>query len=555
MLTQASTRSRPWLIDSPQYRTFVGICERNNWKTRVHLPRRGAREGTELDRFIDENSFSRDQVNRKFAHYKSTFESERQIRQLDVSKIEVTSGIFNLVKHSEAWRFGIQDQSISFYKEDQSTMLYPELLEDPIFIGELEKLRSNLIDAINHLLNGNKDDVHRAVEYRDIERSLMDQYKTACVALFLEHEKVKSEFCGINLQAAKMKAKSIFHRICHEFVQAFVKAIKRGGHGNSTMLELVNAAVASFDNSQIDLTENSMLNRTIYNIAGWLVKAAEKTCKKKLKDQPELKSALAKISEASGSVSSDHAKLQNLPTGKVDATFSKVAFRYPSASFYKFVRMVEAVCEKVLIERSLLIFGATVVDDLAETLSDIPSLLECVRECAFDTNPLQNPEIKPVAKFLVATYMKMRSRDFVRHIMGKSRKSLSPGTRPTLAVISQSGISVSKKEHSKKKVCFFCLDNTHLVPQCPEATIRPLTLNSERTMAIGDDSFTWHWCQHCNRWRRHSTREHSSSRNQDQVLEVEEEAEELNNEEVELAMLVEECLEMNDIVTNITSNI
>lgn len=45
-------------------------------------------------------------------------------------------------------------------------------------------------------------------------------------------------------------------------------AIKRGGHGSETMLDLVT--------TELDLSEKTLLRQTIYNIAGWLEKEVEK---------------------------------------------------------------------------------------------------------------------------------------------------------------------------------------------------------------------------------------------------------------------------------------
>lgn len=82
-----------WLCSSPQYLEFAALCDKKKWKTRLHLPRRGAKEAKELDAFmlrgLDNGvSLTRTQANRKFKHWKESFASERKMLQLDASKIE-----------------------------------------------------------------------------------------------------------------------------------------------------------------------------------------------------------------------------------------------------------------------------------------------------------------------------------------------------------------------------------------------------------------------------------------------------------------------------------
>jgi hypothetical protein len=162
------------------------------------------------------------------------------------------------------------------------------------------------------------------------------------------------------------------------------------------------------------------------------------------------------------------------------------------------------------VERFVLIYGSQVALELTSVLAATPAVRTAVMECSCKT--LTENELESVAKYLCSTYMNMRARDFVRQLVGKTRKSLAQGTRPTLGVIA-SGLGGERKVKTDKKpcVCYFCGISGHRVPDCPEAALPPTNGIACRTIDfLGQDSYDWYWCVKCERWRTHKSAFHQS---------------------------------------------
>ena len=127
-------------------------------------------------------------------------------------------------------------------------------------------------------------------------------------------------------------------------------------------------------------------------------------------------------------------------------------------------------------------------------------------------------EVSAAVQYLLEIYMNMRSLDFVRQIMGMSRRSLAQGTRPTLGVMSGIGGSGAGKSAATTNgtCCFFCTDNGHTdtncrlidaAPKAGEATTKQVVVSTKRQ----NKTIIWHYCTGCQGWRHHSTAEHDES--------------------------------------------
>jgi len=391
------------------------------------------------------------------------------------------------------------------------------IFDEPQFRDQLSRLRINLLNSLNHFLqnaSGISNDT-RAKRYKAKEASLVESYVRDCNILFLSHETVMS-FCNDpdDTMFVETQGNATFRILAMCFISELTMAIKRGGRGSQTMDELVEKALAKHINP--DVSEKSLLRQTIYNISGWLVKAIKKKAAL-TESNVILKKALQKVNEASANITADEAKSQNLPTERVESRFSSVRLRFPSKPFFKMVLLIETICEQVLVEKSILIFGATVTDELAKAIEKVDLISQFTKKCCHQSNQLTNSEVIVVTSFIVQTYMKMRTRDYVRNLVGKTRKSLSQGTRPTLAVVSQGGM-IPKKEGIEKDgiVCFFCLGKGHTVTDCVAVKIAPQSSSpthrmvkiSTKMIGIVAKQIEWHWCGKCKEWRGHSTIDH-----------------------------------------------
>ena len=140
------------------------------------------------------------------------------------------------------------------------------------------------------------------------------------------------------------------------------------------MREMVRRLIDEFNGTTINLGEKTLFRRTLYNIAGWLIKAAGKKMSR-LKEDSELKAALKDIIAASNATSERDSLCEKLPTGKVDNMHTRIAGALYYASF-RYVLLVEwvhfgcadlfhdseffltlwmQICEHLLIEHLILI--------------------------------------------------------------------------------------------------------------------------------------------------------------------------------------------------------
>jgi hypothetical protein len=509
-----------WTVTSSQYLQFVEICVKMKWDNRQHLPRRGSQDARELDTFSnkgmgDDRPFSRAQLNRKFDHWKESLQSEQVIRRLDDNKIETTLQLFARVQKTDLWLTAIRSEKISLF--DDEACSYDDIFKGDWLFERLYELRDNLIIAFNETLsqNSNRNSNSAEVAYVDCEVKLVQQFVDDAIESFMLLELVKNSLeveSAKQLTSIKPRARAFLDCVALEFVQYLSMAIKRGcGDGGQTLSEIALQIVAEYTQEGVDITEDTLLTRTIYNIAGWLVRATEKKARL-IKNNINLRSALNKVAE--NAVATNALERQQLPTGKVDTTYTTIsnALRYPSEAFFRIVLIVERVCERVLIERSVLIYGSQVVDELTEVLADTPAIRSATKICSGNT--LDDIELDLAVNYLTSTYMKMRARDFVRQLMGKTRKSLQQGTRPTLGAIA-SGVCGGKVKPNvalkKTPTCFFCGQVGHRCPDCPAISIPPTNRVTCRTVDfLGQDTFVWHWCLECKKWRTHKTANHPS---------------------------------------------
>ena len=517
-----SAKQKNWLLSSPEYAEFVKICQENGWEERESLPEAGTKDEKEsgLDEIIKkgltanrstdgkQKPLSRDQLNRKFEHWKNSNKIEREIRRVDEAKIDSTEKIIQRLKDSHMWKNSTMRSRVDH--RNDLTKTHAELFEQHL-LPVLSDLREIVIRKFNELLFDEKSKKNE--RYTDFELQTIDYFAkrllSAAGNFVASIDESKKRF-------AEKRAYSVAYGVMKAYIDEMVMAVKRGGGEEGSMQSNAVEALKEFEAKPASaiMTDN-LVNRTMYNISGWYDSAVYKEAARRSKDST-LREVLFSINKNS-KVTKDFAQAAGLPTGKVDkmVTTKEDALCYSSYEFYRFTAMLESVCERILIERSIRIFGSHVVRELASVLEENELIIDTVHSLAPGST---DEAVKEAARYLIQTYMNMRSLDFVRQIMGMSRRSLSQGTRPTLGVMASNGKSVDNKSNARKGTicCFFCSEEGHVSSSCnfievppkaDEATTKHVNVNIKGQ----SKTIVWHYCTSCRGWRHHSTAEHDES--------------------------------------------
>jgi len=284
--TNKSKASRTcWLVTSPLYKEFVELCEKKDWREKKHLPRRGSKEAKELDALMDKGlgngqPLSRSQVKRKFEHWKKSFESEKKLRQIDNLKIETTKNILLRLKETETWTITVSNLEIDSRVEDSP--VYEKVIEGWLTLV-LDPLRLATIETLNELLtDDNANDGSGETLYIEKEKVNLTNFEKDFLVSFLNHDKVKPflerEEKEGREKDIRARAKGLANYIGRRFVELMTMAVKRGGQWNEEMIKIVETTIGEFKDKQVDLSEDNLLRRTIFNITCWLVFAGKIPC-------------------------------------------------------------------------------------------------------------------------------------------------------------------------------------------------------------------------------------------------------------------------------------
>lgn len=518
---KSSAKTKNWLVSSPEYAEFVNICQENGWEERSALPVAGTKDEKDsgLDEFIKNGlaanrsadgkpiPFTRDQLNRKFEHWKNSNKSEKELRRIDEAKLDSAETIIERLKESNTWKHSTTRSRLVL--RDDSTKTHAELFEQDL-LPILSDLRTAAISFFNELLFDDKS--KKKERYTDFE---MQTIKEFADRLLTAAGDFVSSIDESKKGDAKKRAYSAAYGVMKAFIDELVMVVKRGGVNGSMESNAV-AALTEFEaKPSSEIMKDNLVNRTIYNIAGWLESALVKEAARRTRDIT-LQKVLFDIHKNSN-VSKDFAQAAGLPTGKVDKTVTTKAdaLSYVSYEFYRFASMLESVCERVLIERSIKIFGSLVVKELAVALQGNKTIVDAVQSLTPESS---DEAVKEAVRYLLQTYMNMRSLDFVRQIMGMSRRSLAQGTRPTLGVISSTGKAGHGNPDAKKGAicCFFCSKEGHAASTCTAIEVPPKD-GEATTKQVGihvkgqSKTIVWYYCLCCQGWRHHTTEEHNEN--------------------------------------------
>jgi hypothetical protein len=189
-------RGKCWLVGSPEHTVFVALRENKKWLDLKHLPIRGSKEATELDRFMDTGiqgqPLSRNQVNRKFRLWIKSHEEEKKLQELDPTKIQSAASLMDALKKRETWVFFVSRQRI--YAYDEKSPAYVDVIgADSWLIRLLEVLRTNVLDSVATLmLHADDSETDRMSVYTDDEKCHLQSFITSFLSEFLEQESVKT---------------------------------------------------------------------------------------------------------------------------------------------------------------------------------------------------------------------------------------------------------------------------------------------------------------------------------------------------------------------------
>jgi hypothetical protein len=163
------------------------------------------------------------------------------------------------------------------------------------------------------------------------------------------------------------------------------------------------------------------------------------------------------------------------------------------------------------------------INDLSKILREETAITILVDNCVSGLCPNGLDE---TSGYLVNTYMNMRGKDFVRQIVGASKKSLAVGHRQEIATVHYPMQSIVPNKvsmdqvprRSFKPVCFFCQVD-HFTTKCEKVSTPPGD-GEVHTREIPEPGWpntttTWHWCTECKLWRVQTTDEHIIENNED----------------------------------------
>ena len=185
----------------------------------------------------------------------------------------------------------------------------------------------------------------------------------------------------------------------------------------------------------------------LYFIAGWLLSAAGKEGPRRAEGS-KLKELLMRFASVGHEVSIE--KRKALPIGKTDRSQRFGGLKFPSVAVYRFVAVVEKVCEGMLVNQSLVLYGDSMFIQLSNALLEEDAIKHLIFTCLNMDGANMDYDtangIDMTIKYLLLTYMRMRAKDFVRLLMGRGKQATTVGHRREMAVVSNAKFRPSKKK-------------------------------------------------------------------------------------------------------------
>ena len=156
-MAPAQAQRQKWLHTSPEYAEFVDLCVTEGWLNREYLPRSGANDGKKLDKFIEKGlgygkEFSRTQVNSKFRHWKASYEIEKVVTLVDITKIYPACQIIKKIQNLDIYKLAGQ-RTVVPHRKDPKMPTQCSIIDSLRAEDVVELLRTATIESINEALS------------------------------------------------------------------------------------------------------------------------------------------------------------------------------------------------------------------------------------------------------------------------------------------------------------------------------------------------------------------------------------------------------------------
>ena len=173
----------------------------------------------------------------------------------------------------------------------------------------------------------------------------------------------------------------------------------------------------------------------LYYIAGWLLCAAEKECESR---GGKLIGKFVDIFvDNTCCVDVDCARSAGLPTQKIEEKECYGGLKYPSKEFYCFVCAIEFMFCSVLTDENFTIFGGKLLMVVSDFVKNHPYFVDNFHKF-FEGESIDDQILLDIFKYLLRTYTRMRGKDIVRKIIGRTKLNLKLHTRQKMAALSDS---------------------------------------------------------------------------------------------------------------------
>ena len=486
------------------------------WLNREYLPRSGANDGKKLDKFIEKGlgngkEFSRTQVNSKFRHWKASYEIEKVVTLVDITKIYPACQIIKKIQNLDIYKLAGQ-RTVVPHSKDPKMPTQCSIIDSLRAEAVVELLRTATIESINEALSTK---TKQSEKYAEAEKGNIAAFQDNWLVAVQEAAQDSTDTAFGN-GSTRSRVKSYAYTLAVELIRQIHIHVKVGDE--ESLDAKVKKILEECSHGENVIPIGMLHKETLYYIAGWLLFAARKEGQRRA-DGSCLQQSLSRLADEAH-VMGEHTELATLPTAKIERTqLYEERLHCPSMDFFEFVSTVEHVCEALLIQQSLILYGPDLINDLSKILREETALTNLVNNCVSGLCP---DCLEETTGYLVSTYMNMRGKDFVRQIVGASKKSLAVGHRQEIATLSNAEHRPKQgfngQNRSFKPVCFFC-QGDHFATKCEKVSTPP-GAGEAHTREIPEPgrpntTTTWHWCTECKLWRVHTTDEHIIENNDD----------------------------------------
>uniref|UniRef100_A0A7S1FUV8 Uncharacterized protein n=1 Tax=Corethron hystrix TaxID=216773 RepID=A0A7S1FUV8_9STRA len=187
----------------------------------------------------------------------------------------------------------------------------------------------------------------------------------------------------------------------------------------------------------------------MYYIAGWLLCAAEKECENR--GSKFIGKFINIFVNNTCCVDADCARSASLPTQKVETADSYGGLKYASKEFYYFVWAIEFMFCSVLTDENFTIFGGKLLMVVSDFVKTHLYFVNKFNEF-FEGEIVDDQIVSDIFAYLLQTYTRMRGKDLVQKIMGRTKLNLKLHTRQKMAALSD--LDTHKQTLSEiSKVC------------------------------------------------------------------------------------------------------